>query len=188
MFLVWRFKSGKKDGDISYVLGVPLALADLGLQVPEMPELLDTFSHISPVGEVHPELLVHKSKAFENWWNCYCHYLLRQTRILNSEMHKICVLIMGDEKALKGIGKENCSLFSYLLEPCSFDGRLFQDGEDWHLGQCSKCICRDGVTQCLTASCQPLLCSQVRTHLLGDITHDCRPSLGKVHFSCRCTN
>ncbi|XP_057287145.1 extracellular matrix organizing protein FRAS1 [Pezoporus wallicus] len=45
-------------------------------------------------------------------------------------------------------------------EPCSFDGHLFQDGEDWHLGRCSKCICRDGVTRCFTASCQALLCSK----------------------------
>ncbi|XP_010019626.1 PREDICTED: extracellular matrix protein FRAS1-like, partial [Nestor notabilis] len=45
-------------------------------------------------------------------------------------------------------------------EPCSFDGHLFQDGEDWHFGRCSKCICRDGVTKCFTASCQNLLCSK----------------------------
>ncbi|KAM6269950.1 LOW QUALITY PROTEIN: extracellular matrix organizing protein FRAS1 [Porphyrio hochstetteri] len=45
-------------------------------------------------------------------------------------------------------------------EPCSFDGRSFQDGEDWRLGRCSRCVCRDGAAQCLTASCQPLLCGQ----------------------------
>uniref|UniRef100_A0A8C0ZJM5 VWFC domain-containing protein n=1 Tax=Cyanistes caeruleus TaxID=156563 RepID=A0A8C0ZJM5_CYACU len=50
-------------------------------------------------------------------------------------------------------------------EPCSFDGHVFQDGEGWSLGRCSRCVCRDGATLCSTASCQPLLCSQVRTLL-----------------------
>uniref|UniRef100_A0A8C6ZI42 VWFC domain-containing protein n=1 Tax=Nothoprocta perdicaria TaxID=30464 RepID=A0A8C6ZI42_NOTPE len=49
-----------------------------------------------------------------------------------------------------------------LGESCSFDGRSFRDGEAWRLSQCSKCICRDGATQCFVASCQPVLCSQVR--------------------------
>ncbi|NWY04165.1 FRAS1 protein, partial [Nothoprocta ornata] len=47
-----------------------------------------------------------------------------------------------------------------LGESCSFDGRSFRDGEAWRLSQCSKCICRDGATQCFVASCQPVLCSQ----------------------------
>lgn len=70
----------------------------------------------------------------------------------------------GWRKGIKGHWKRWLPLVSYLLEPCSFDGRLFRDGEDWRLGRCSKCVCRDGTTQCFTASCQPLLCSQVRTH------------------------
>uniref|UniRef100_A0A8C0G3Q6 VWFC domain-containing protein n=1 Tax=Chelonoidis abingdonii TaxID=106734 RepID=A0A8C0G3Q6_CHEAB len=43
---------------------------------------------------------------------------------------------------------------------CSFDGQMFRDGEEWHLSQCSKCVCRNGATQCFTAECQPVLCSK----------------------------
>uniref|UniRef100_A0A7N5KQV8 Extracellular matrix organizing protein FRAS1 n=1 Tax=Ailuropoda melanoleuca TaxID=9646 RepID=A0A7N5KQV8_AILME len=45
-------------------------------------------------------------------------------------------------------------------KPCSFEGRVFQDGEDWPLSRCAKCVCRDGVAQCFTAQCQPLFCNQ----------------------------
>lgn len=181
--LFWRLKSGKKR--CRYFL----CTEGLGLQVPEVPELLDIFSHRSPVEEVRPELLAPTATALENRWNCYCLYLLWQIGVLNSEMQKISVLVMDDRKGLKGIGKENYILFSYLLDPCSFDGHLFQDGEDWHFGRCSKCVCRDGVTQCFTASCQALLCSKVRTpQPAGDLIHYCPLSLDQSHFSWRCTN
>uniref|UniRef100_A0A8D0FTF9 VWFC domain-containing protein n=1 Tax=Strix occidentalis caurina TaxID=311401 RepID=A0A8D0FTF9_STROC len=64
-----------------------------------------------------------------------------------------------------------------LGEPCSFDGRLFQDGEDWRLGRCSKCVCRDGAMQCFTASCQPLLCSQDEVMVMspGKCCPECVP-------------
>uniref|UniRef100_A0A8C5XSK4 Fraser extracellular matrix complex subunit 1 n=1 Tax=Microcebus murinus TaxID=30608 RepID=A0A8C5XSK4_MICMU len=45
-------------------------------------------------------------------------------------------------------------------EPCAYGGRLFQDGEDWRLGQCARCRCRNGVAQCFTARCPPLFCGQ----------------------------
>ncbi|KAM7157358.1 extracellular matrix organizing protein FRAS1 isoform 1-T1 [Molossus nigricans] len=45
-------------------------------------------------------------------------------------------------------------------KPCSYEGRVFQDGEDWPLSRCAKCVCRDGVTQCFTAQCLPLFCDQ----------------------------
>ncbi|XP_064918597.1 extracellular matrix organizing protein FRAS1 isoform X3 [Columba livia] len=45
-------------------------------------------------------------------------------------------------------------------QPCSFDGQLFRDSEDWRLGRCAKCVCMAGAARCFTASCQPLLCSQ----------------------------
>ncbi|NXU54362.1 FRAS1 protein, partial [Turnix velox] len=64
-----------------------------------------------------------------------------------------------------------------LGEPCSFDGGWFRDGEDWHLGHCSRCACRDGETQCFTASCQPLLCTQdeVMVMPLGKCCPECVP-------------
>lgn len=45
-------------------------------------------------------------------------------------------------------------------KPCSYEGRVFEDGEDWRLSQCAKCVCRNGVVQCFTAQCQPLFCNQ----------------------------
>ncbi|XP_053831515.1 extracellular matrix organizing protein FRAS1 [Vidua macroura] len=62
-------------------------------------------------------------------------------------------------------------------EPCSFDGHTFQDGEGWSLGRCSRCVCRDGATQCSTASCQPLLCSQEEVMVLppGKCCPECVP-------------
>lgn len=52
--------------------------------------------------------------------------------------------------------------FSDLPEPCSYEGRVFQDGEDWPLSRCAKCVCRNGAAQCFAAQCQPLFCNQVR--------------------------
>ncbi|XP_076999177.1 extracellular matrix organizing protein FRAS1 isoform X1 [Tamandua tetradactyla] len=46
---------------------------------------------------------------------------------------------------------------------CSYEGRVFQDGEDWQLSLCAKCVCRNGVTQCFAAQCQPLFCNQNET-------------------------
>ncbi|KFU86504.1 Extracellular matrix protein FRAS1, partial [Chaetura pelagica] len=62
-------------------------------------------------------------------------------------------------------------------QPCSFDGHLFQDGEDWHLGRCSKCVCRGGAVRCFTASCQPLLCSQDEVMVMspGKCCPECVP-------------
>ncbi|XP_027744997.1 extracellular matrix protein FRAS1 [Empidonax traillii] len=62
-------------------------------------------------------------------------------------------------------------------EPCSFDGRVFQDGEGWRHGRCSRCVCRDGTTQCSTAACQPLLCSQDEVVVLppGKCCPECAP-------------
>ncbi|XP_045849209.1 extracellular matrix organizing protein FRAS1 isoform X2 [Meles meles] len=48
-------------------------------------------------------------------------------------------------------------------KPCSYEGHVFQDGEDWPLSRCAKCVCRNGVAQCFTALCQPLFCNQDET-------------------------
>uniref|UniRef100_A0A8C5KIY7 Fraser extracellular matrix complex subunit 1 n=1 Tax=Jaculus jaculus TaxID=51337 RepID=A0A8C5KIY7_JACJA len=45
-------------------------------------------------------------------------------------------------------------------KPCSYDGQVFQDGEEWRLSHCAKCVCRNGLTQCFAAQCQPLFCNQ----------------------------
>ncbi|XP_045392852.1 extracellular matrix organizing protein FRAS1 isoform X1 [Lemur catta] len=72
-------------------------------------------------------------------------------------------------------------------EPCSYEGRVFQDGEDWQLSPCAKCVCRDGVAQCFTAQCQPLFCDQDETvvRLPGRCCPQCSARLcsaaGQVH-------
>lgn len=62
---------------------------------------------------------------------------------------------------------------SDLSEPCSYEGRVFQDGEDWPLSRCAKCVCRNGVAQCFTAHCQPLFCKQVRKTASDGSFTDC---------------
>ncbi|XP_069341542.1 extracellular matrix organizing protein FRAS1 [Eulemur rufifrons] len=72
-------------------------------------------------------------------------------------------------------------------EPCAYEGRVFQDGEDWRLSPCAKCVCRDGVAQCFTAQCQPLFCDQdeIVVRLPGRCCPECsaRPcsAAGQVH-------
>ncbi|KAG8515171.1 Extracellular matrix protein FRAS1, partial [Galemys pyrenaicus] len=55
------------------------------------------------------------------------------------------------------------SVWALGVKPCSYEGRVFQDGEDWPLSRCAKCVCRNGVAQCFTAQCQPLFCNQDET-------------------------
>lgn len=56
-----------------------------------------------------------------------------------------------------------CPVCVGLGKPCSYEGHVFQDGEDWRLSRCAKCLCRNGVAQCFTAQCQPLFCNQDET-------------------------
>ncbi|XP_075401034.1 extracellular matrix organizing protein FRAS1 [Tenrec ecaudatus] len=48
-------------------------------------------------------------------------------------------------------------------KPCSYEGRAFQDGQDWRLSRCAKCVCSNGVAQCFAAQCPPLFCKQDET-------------------------
>ncbi|XP_012860276.2 extracellular matrix organizing protein FRAS1 [Echinops telfairi] len=48
-------------------------------------------------------------------------------------------------------------------KPCSYEGRVFQDGQDWRLSRCAKCVCGNGVAQCFAAQCRPLFCKQDET-------------------------
>ncbi|XP_071971616.1 extracellular matrix organizing protein FRAS1 [Engystomops pustulosus] len=59
-------------------------------------------------------------------------------------------------------------------ESCSHDGGLLRkDGEEWKLGQCSRCSCKNGVTQCRTADCLPLLCDM--DEMLAVVPGKCCP-------------
>ncbi|KAM4809143.1 extracellular matrix organizing protein FRAS1 [Rhinophrynus dorsalis] len=57
--------------------------------------------------------------------------------------------------------------------PCSLDGHLLQDGEEWKPSQCSRCICNNGVIQCFTADCQPVLCE--KDEILAVVPGKCCP-------------
>ncbi|XP_053317651.1 extracellular matrix organizing protein FRAS1 [Spea bombifrons] len=58
-------------------------------------------------------------------------------------------------------------------DSCSLEGHQLQDGEEWQLSQCSKCTCRNGLTECYTVSCQPLLCD--KDEILALIPGKCCP-------------
>ncbi|XP_046872768.1 extracellular matrix protein FRAS1 isoform X2 [Hypomesus transpacificus] len=42
---------------------------------------------------------------------------------------------------------------------CSWEGGDYRSGEEWLVGPCSRCVCRDGQAECSTAECQPVVCS-----------------------------
>ncbi|XP_067084625.1 extracellular matrix protein FRAS1 [Osmerus mordax] len=42
---------------------------------------------------------------------------------------------------------------------CSWEGGDYRSGEEWTVGPCSRCVCRDGQAECSTAECQPVVCS-----------------------------
>ncbi|XP_012928771.1 extracellular matrix protein FRAS1 isoform X2 [Heterocephalus glaber] len=72
-------------------------------------------------------------------------------------------------------------------KPCSHEGHVYQDGEDWQLSCCAKCMCQDGVTQCFTVQCQPLFCNQDEAiiRVPGKCCPQCSPpscsAAGHVH-------
>ncbi|XP_059502142.1 extracellular matrix protein FRAS1 isoform X3 [Stegostoma tigrinum] len=62
-------------------------------------------------------------------------------------------------------------------ESCLFEGRMYRDGEDWKLTNCSKCVCSNGEVECYIAECQPLYCKKdedVVTHA-GNCCPECLP-------------
>ncbi|MBZ3891170.1 Extracellular matrix protein FRAS1 [Sciurus carolinensis] len=67
-----------------------------------------------------------------------------------------------------------------LSEPCSYEGRVFEDGEDWRLSKCAKCVCRNGVVQCFAAQCQPLFCNQHGEQWTEDACTMCTCDQGQV--------
>ncbi|XP_075060088.1 extracellular matrix organizing protein FRAS1 [Mixophyes fleayi] len=69
---------------------------------------------------------------------------------------------------------ECCPMCVGTGEPCTFDnGAVLKDGEDWKLGQCSRCTCKNGVTQCFTADCLPMLCD--KDEILAVVPGKCCP-------------
>ncbi|XP_029456255.1 extracellular matrix protein FRAS1 isoform X2 [Rhinatrema bivittatum] len=57
-------------------------------------------------------------------------------------------------------GGECCPRCAGTGGPCSFGGRVLQDGEEWQPSQCARCICRNGAVQCSTVECVPMLCDK----------------------------
>ncbi|KAM7019160.1 LOW QUALITY PROTEIN: extracellular matrix organizing protein FRAS1 [Tautogolabrus adspersus] len=41
---------------------------------------------------------------------------------------------------------------------CSLQGAVYGDGEEWRVGLCSRCFCRDGDIQCSVIECQQVVC------------------------------
>ncbi|KAM9330542.1 extracellular matrix organizing protein FRAS1 [Gastrophryne carolinensis] len=58
-------------------------------------------------------------------------------------------------------------------ESCSLNGLVMKDGEEWKLSQCSRCTCKNGVSQCFTADCLPMLCE--KDEILAVVPGKCCP-------------
>uniref|UniRef100_F1M3H3 Fraser extracellular matrix complex subunit 1 n=1 Tax=Rattus norvegicus TaxID=10116 RepID=F1M3H3_RAT len=75
--------------------------------------------------------------------------------------HQQCTPLSCGPQELEFLAEGHCCPICVGTgKPCSDDGHVFQDGEDWPLSHCAKCVCRNGLTQCFTAQCQPLFCNQ----------------------------
>ncbi|KAE8631113.1 hypothetical protein XENTR_v10001087 [Xenopus tropicalis] len=72
---------------------------------------------------------------------------------------------------------ECCPVCVGTGEPCSLDGSMVLDGEEWKLSHCSRCSCRNGVIQCLTADCLPKVCRKDETLAIvpGKCCPECLP-------------
>ncbi|XP_074526804.1 extracellular matrix organizing protein FRAS1 [Halichoeres trimaculatus] len=53
---------------------------------------------------------------------------------------------------------ECCPQCSPTGASCVWQGSVFRDGEDWDVGQCSRCFCRDGDVQCSVTECEQVVC------------------------------
>ncbi|KAH0615788.1 hypothetical protein JD844_026282 [Phrynosoma platyrhinos] len=74
---------------------------------------------------------------------------------------KPCLDIPCERSQVKSDSREECCPQCLGSgETCSFDGKIFQDGEEWRFSQCAKCICRNGTVECFTVLCQPVLCNE----------------------------
>ncbi|KAG8454257.1 hypothetical protein GDO86_000773 [Hymenochirus boettgeri] len=64
---------------------------------------------------------------------------------------------------------------------------MLLDGEEWKMSHCSRCSCKNGIIQCLTADCLPTLCEkdETLTVIPGKCCPECRPkscnSGGKIY-------
>ncbi|XP_029400865.1 extracellular matrix protein FRAS1 isoform X3 [Mus pahari] len=75
--------------------------------------------------------------------------------------HQQCTPLSCGPQELEFLAEGSCCPICVGTgKPCSYDGHVFQDGEDWQLSRCAKCVCRNGLTQCFAAQCQPLFCKQ----------------------------
>lgn len=51
-----------------------------------------------------------------------------------------------------------------FIDSCSWEGHEYRDGVEWTPSPCTKCQCRNGLTECLVAECQPVTCKTVSNH------------------------
>ncbi|XP_061880359.1 extracellular matrix organizing protein FRAS1-like [Entelurus aequoreus] len=53
---------------------------------------------------------------------------------------------------------ECCPQCGLAGESCSWQDSVYQDGEEWRPGPCSRCVCHDGDAHCSVAECPPATC------------------------------
>ncbi|CAG9862376.1 unnamed protein product [Phyllotreta striolata] len=57
------------------------------------------------------------------------------------------------QKPAPGSCCKKCELPEEFKSDCYFDSKLYQDGEQWKLGECKSCICQRGITRCAITRC-----------------------------------
>uniref|UniRef100_A0A3Q2DG67 Fraser extracellular matrix complex subunit 1 n=1 Tax=Cyprinodon variegatus TaxID=28743 RepID=A0A3Q2DG67_CYPVA len=67
------------------------------------------------------------------------------------------VTCLGDEKPFIPTG-DCCPKCGRNGEPCSWQGVVYKDGEEWEPSMCSRCVCSNGKAQCSVVECQPVAC------------------------------
>ncbi|XP_039614478.1 extracellular matrix protein FRAS1 isoform X1 [Polypterus senegalus] len=61
---------------------------------------------------------------------------------------------------------------------CSFEGKEYQDGEEWNPTSCMKCHCNNGDAECYIAECQPVICKKEENLIIypGQCCPQCVPN------------
>uniref|UniRef100_UPI0037E879D7 extracellular matrix organizing protein FRAS1 n=1 Tax=Semicossyphus pulcher TaxID=241346 RepID=UPI0037E879D7 len=63
----------------------------------------------------------------------------------------------GDQSMFTPSG-ECCPRCARTGGPCSWQGSVYRDGEQWRPSLCSRCSCSDGDVQCSATECQQVVC------------------------------
>ncbi|XP_073695623.1 extracellular matrix organizing protein FRAS1 [Garra rufa] len=71
-----------------------------------------------------------------------------------------------------------CPVCAHNGASCSWEGRQYRDGVEWTSSPCTKCRCKNGLTECLVAECQPVTCKANENLVVqpGQCCPQCEPN------------